>query len=159
MRAISLDSAIVVTGLSKRTLWRRLTEGLIARADNDGRGRAMLAFEDLLPLLCIAVVPEDYPLFIAADAGDAGAQNELALLFLEAGRPEVALHWLEAAVSGQQSPASGEAMHNLAGLYIRGVGVERDENVGLMWLAKAAAHGHVVAQRQMAALVQRTVEN
>lgn len=158
MKAISLDTAIVVTGISKRTLWRRLTDGVIARMENDERGRAMLAFEDLLPLLRIPVESDDYELFIHADGGDAHAQNDLALLFLEADQPAIALHWLLAAVTSQQSAVSVDAMHNLATLYIEGTGVPRDENVGLMWLAKAAAHGHVIAQKQMAALTQRATQ-
>lgn len=103
MNAISLDSAIIVTEISKRTLWRRLNEGQITRLGSDERGRAMLAFDDLVPLLCIPVEPEDHELFIAADAGNAHAQNDLAQLFLDAGKPEIALFWLKSAVSSQQS--------------------------------------------------------
>lgn len=44
-------------------------------------------------------------------------------------------------------------MQNLAMLYIKGKGVEKDQNTGLMWLAKAAAHGHAIAKQQMDALV------
>jgi len=102
VNAISLDSAIIVTEISKRTLWRRLTDGQITRVGNDERGRAMLAFDDLVPLLCIAVAPEDYELFMAADAGNAHAHNDLAQLFLEAGKPEIALFWLQSAVSSQR---------------------------------------------------------
>lgn len=156
MKAISLDSAIVVTEISKRTLWRRLTDGQIARLENDERGRAMLAFEDLVPLLCVSVEPGDYELFMDADSGDVEAQNDLALLFLEADKPEIALYWLQSAVAGQQ--VSVDAMHNLANLYLKGIGVEKNENTALMWLAKAAAHGHVIAEQQMAALMQRAVK-
>jgi len=46
-------------------------------------------------------------------------------------------------------------MHNLAKLHFQGIGVPQDENTGLMWLAKAASHGHVIAEQQMAALMQR----
>ena len=46
-------------------------------------------------------------------------------------------------------------MHSLAKLYIKGIGVPKDDNIGLMWLAKAAAHGHVIAEQQMNALMQR----
>ncbi|WP_285274536.1 tetratricopeptide repeat protein [Halopseudomonas bauzanensis] len=155
MNAISLDSAIVVTEISKRTLWRRLTDGQITRLGSDERGRAMLAFDDLVPLLCVPVEPDDYQLFIAADAGDSAAQNDLAQLFLDAGKPEIALYWLQSAVTAQQTVVSVDAMHNLSKLYFQGVGVPQDENTGLMWLAKAAAHGHVIAEQQMAALMQR----
>ena len=157
MKAISLDSAIIVTEISKRTLWRRLTDGQIARLENDERGRAMLALEDLVPLLCISVKPDDYELFVDADRGDVEAQNDLALLFLEADKPEIALYWLQSAATDQQSVVSVDAMHNLAKLYFKGIGVEKNENTGLMWLAKAAAHGHVIAEQQMAALMQRAV--
>ena len=108
MNAISLDSAIIVTEISKRTLWRRLTDGQITRMENDERGRAMLAFEDLIPLLAINVDPVDYELFMAADAGNAHAQNDLALLFLEADKPEIAFYWLQSAVSSQQSAVSSQ---------------------------------------------------
>ena len=57
----------------------------------------------------------------------------------------------QSAVSSQQSAVSVDAMHNLAKLYFQGIGVPQDE----MWLAKAAAHGHVIAEQQMAALMQR----
>lgn len=108
MKAISLDSAIIVTEISKRTLWRRLTDGQITRLDNDDRGRAMLAFDDLVPLLCVEVDPEEYGLFINADAGDPDAQNDLAQLFLDAGKPEIALYWLQSAVTAQQSVVSSQ---------------------------------------------------
>lgn len=49
-------------------------------------------------------------------------------------------------------------MHNLANLYLKGIGVEKNENTALMWLAKAAAHGHVIAEQQMNALMQRAVK-
>ncbi|MEH6389656.1 MAG: tetratricopeptide repeat protein [Pseudomonas profundi] len=149
MNAISLDSAIIVTEISKRTLWRRLTEGQITRLANDDRGRAMLAFDNIVPLICVPVVLEDHELFINADAGDADAQNDLAQLFLEVGKPGIAVYWLQAAVD-QEHP---DAMHNLAQIFIKGTGVLQDDNTGLMWLAKAAAHGHVIAKRQMAHLV------
>lgn len=150
-KAISLDTAIIVTGVSKRTLWRRLAEGQITRQDNDIRGRAMLSLEDLAPMLCVPVEPEDYKLLTEADAGDADAQNDLAQLFLDADRPDIALHWLQLAVD-QEHP---DAMHNLATLYIKGHGLPQDETLGLMWLAKAASCGHVIAKQQVAALHSR----
>ena len=83
MQAISLDTAILITGISKRTLWRRVTEGHITRLDTDERGRAMIAFEEIAPLITLPIEPADYELLIDADAGDADAQNDLAQLFLE----------------------------------------------------------------------------
>lgn len=49
-------------------------------------------------------------------------------------------------------------MHWLGMLYAAGLG--RDEDAGsdrralaMMWIARAAAHGHVIAQRQLAGLL------
>ena len=147
-RAISLDSAIIVTDTSKRTLWRRISEGKIARQENDERGRAMLDFKGILPMLCVSIASEDHELFINADAGDSEAQNDLALLFLESDRPDIALHWLRLASTQEHA----DAMANLGKLYIKGDGIPKNDNLGLMWLARSAAFGHVIAEQQLAAL-------
>lgn len=146
--AISLNTAAIVTDLSKRTLWRRLDGGQISRQENDSRGRAMLTLTNLIPMLCVPIDSEDYELLADADAGNADAQNDLAQLFLDANRPDIALHWMRLAVDQEQA----DAMHNLAMLYIKGIGLEKDETKGLMWLAKAASHGHLIAKQQVATL-------
>jgi TPR repeat protein len=148
--AINLDAAIIVTQVSKRTLWRRLSEGQITRQDNDKTGRTMLSFEDIVPMLCVPVAAEDYELLIEAAAGDAEAQNDLALLFLDADKPDISLYFLEMAAD-QGHP---DAMHNLSKLYIKGTGAKKDKNTGLMWLAKAASLGHVIASQQITALTR-----
>lgn len=147
-KAISLDAAIIVTGVSKRTLWRRVTDGQITRQDNDARGRAMLTLAKLAPMLCVPVEPDDYELLAEADAGDACAQNDLAQLFLDADRPDIAIHWLRLAVDQEHA----DAMHNLAKLHIKGIGLPKDKIIGLMWLAKAASCGHLIAAQQIAGL-------
>ena len=111
----------------------------------------MLTLADLVPLFCVPVAPDDYELLIQADAGDAAAQNDLAQLFLDRNRPDVALHWLQLAVDQQHA----DAMHNLAKLDIKGLGLPRDETKGLMWLAKAASFGHPIAVQQVSALHSR----
>ena len=146
--AISLDTAIIVTDTSKRTLWRRISEGKIAREEDDKRGRTMLNFESILPMLCVAIAPEDHELVINADAGDAEAQNDLALFFSELDRSDIALHWLQLAAAQEHA----DAMHNLGKLYIKGIDIPKNDNLGLMWLAKSAAFGHVIAEKQLAAL-------
>ena len=148
---ISIDTAIILTGISKRTFWRRLADGQITRQGNDERGRTMLSLDDLASLLLVPVEPDDYELLIEADAGNADAQNDLAQLFLEAERPDISLHWFQLAVSQNHA----DAMHNLAALHIKGLGVPKDETVGLMWLAKAATLGHQLAQIQVTALHSR----
>lgn len=146
--AISLDTAALITDVSKRTLWRRLDDGQISRQENDSRGRAMLTLADLVPMLCVPIEPEDYELLAYADAGNADAQNDLAQLFLDANRSDIATHWIQLAVD-QEHP---DAIHNLAMLYIKGIGVGRDRTKGLMWLAKAATLGHPIAKQQIATL-------
>ena len=47
-----------------------------------------------------------------------------------------------------------DAMHWLARAYLDGCGVERDVNVGLMWLAKSASLGHPISAAQTAALLR-----
>lgn len=155
VEAISLDTAILITGISKRTLWRRVTEGQLTRLDTDERGRAMLAFSEIALFINIPIEPEDYELLVEADAGDAEAQNDLAQLLIDIDLLEIGMHWLKLAVE-QEHP---DAMHNLAKLYIKGQGVPKDQNTGLMYLAKAAAHGHIIAQQQMAALMPGQSKN
>ncbi len=146
-RAISLDMATIVTGVSRRTLWRRLDDGKISRQRNDARGRAMLTLDDIAPMLCIPIGLENYELLVGADRGDADAQNDLAQLFLEFDRPDIAAHWFQLA-AGQQH---ADAMHNMSALYLKGIGVDKGKSQALMWLSKAAAHGHVIAKAQLAA--------
>ncbi|SCC95934.1 Sel1 domain protein repeat-containing protein (fragment) [Thiomonas sp. X19] len=43
-------------------------------------------------------------------------------------------------------------MHWLYQCYMKGLGVERDENLAMMWLNKAAAHGHAIAKAQADAI-------
>ena len=149
-RAINVEAAVWITQLSKRTLWRRLSEGQITRQANDDEGRAMLTFEDLAPMLCIPVAPQDHDLIIEAAAGDAEAQNDLALLFLDADKPDIGLHWLALAADQGHS----DAMHNLSKFYIQGSGTPKNDSLGLMWLGKAAALGHVIAAEQVTALTR-----
>jgi TPR repeat protein len=149
-RAINLEAAVWITQLSKRTLWRRLSEGRVTRQANDDEGRAMLTFEDLVPMLCIPVAPQDHELIIQAAAGDAEAQADLAYLFLDADKPDLGLHWLTLAADQGHS----DAMHHLSKLYIQGSGLPKDDSLGLMWLAKAASQGHVIAGEQITALTR-----
>jgi len=149
-KAISLEAATIVMQVSKRTLWRRISDGQITRQNNDAEGRTMLTFEDIVPMLCVPVAPENYDLIIEAAAGNAESQNDLAVFFLEADKPDISLHWLKMAAN-QGHP---DAMHNLSKLYIKGIGTQKDDSTGLMWLAKSASLGHVIAGQQIAALTR-----
>ena len=152
MPRISLNTATALTGISKRTLWRRIADGLLRTMDPEKRGeRAQLDLDEVLPMACIPLASDDIALVVAADAGEAEAQCDLALLFLKAGRPTGALYWLELAAA-QSYP---EAMYWLGRCHVSGGGVPRDENIGISWLARAASHGHVIAREQMQALQGR----
>jgi TPR repeat protein len=145
---ISLESAIALTDLSRRTWWRYISEGRVTRVADDGRGRAMLNWADVLPLICLPLDAEELALTFSADAGDAQAQNDLGQLLLSAGKFKCALYWLDQAAKKNNA----DAMQWLGYCYFNGQGVPQDDNLGLMWTAKAAAHGHVIAQAQVRGL-------
>lgn len=100
---------------------------------------------------CIPLEEDDGPLIQDADAGNAEAQNDLALLFLANSKPRAAIYWLELAAK-QDYP---DAMHWLGRCHIDGNGVLQEENLGMMWLAKAAAHGHAISQAQMQTMLTK----
>ena len=153
MEAISVDAAIVITGRSRRTWWRRIAEGVVCRADDDARGRAMLSWNEVLPHICIPMTSEDLAFVLRADAGDAEAQNDIGQLFSIAGKYDAALYWLQQAAQ-QGHP---DAMQWLGRCYLSGEGVPKDNHLGIMWMAKAASHGHVIAKSQMNAMLPQFV--
>ena len=68
-----------------------------------------------------------------------------------AGVTRGAIYWLE--LAARQDYA--DAMHWLARCYLDGNGVAPDEYLGLMWLSKAAAHGHRISQGQLQVMRDR----
>lgn len=153
MNSISLDALIAITEKSRRTWWRRIAEGVVHRVNDDARGRAMLSWGEVLPHICIPMTPEDLAFVLRADAGDAEAQNDIGQLFSIAGKYEAALYWLQQAAQ-QGNP---DAMQWLGRCYLSGEGVPKDENLGIMWIAKAASNGHVIAKFQMNAMLPQGV--
>ena len=87
-----------------------------------------------------------------ADSGDAEAQNDIGQFFAIAGQPKAALYWLQ--LAAQQDHA--DAMQWLGRCYVGGDGVPMNVNLGFMWIAKAAAKGHVIAQAQVSGLLSTT---
>jgi TPR repeat protein len=108
----------------------------------------MVSLEAIRTYICIPLEDDDVPLIKDADSGSAEAQNDLALLFLANQKPRGAIYWLELAAK-QEYP---DAMHWLGRCHLEGNGVLQDDNLGMMWLAKAAARGHIVSQAQMQAM-------
>ncbi|MCK0506609.1 tetratricopeptide repeat protein [Aromatoleum anaerobium] len=145
MDCISLNTVSSLSGLSKRTLWRRVADGLL-RTQTLGAGeRTLVALDDALALSRLRLEPDDRELIREADAGIAEAQCDLALLFLAQNLPEEAVRWLEPAAQ-QNCP---EAMHWLGRCHIAGTGAPADEKAGMEWIARAASRGHATAPRMI----------
>lgn len=146
MDTLSLDASIAITGISRSTLWRRVTDGSIGRGEKDGRSRAMLALGDVLALVEVKLSAEDRAMLLRADAGDAQAQADMGALFYVAGVHKAALYWLQEAAAQENA----DAMQWLGTAYAGGGGViPQDDNLAIMWLARAAALGHRIAAYQL----------
>lgn len=145
MDYISLNTAASLSGLSKRTLWRRVAEGQLRTVATGTGERTVVSLDDVLALCRLRLDPEDRALVVAADASDPEAQCDLALLFLSQGFAADAVPWLEAAAR-QYHP---EAMHWLGRCYIAGKGVPADEKTGAAWITKAASRGHSTASHMV----------
>ena len=146
MDTLSLDASIAITGISRSTLWRRVTDGTIGRGEKDGRSRAMLALGDVLALVEVKLSAEDRAMLLRADAGDAQAQADMGALFYVAGVHKAALYWLQEAAAQENA----DAMQWLGTAYAGGGGViPQDDNLAIMWLARAAALGHRIAAYQL----------
>ena len=146
MPNVSLQTATLLTGLSRRTLSRRITDGTLTCASSDeDYNKTMICLESIKNDIGIPLEPDDIELIKAADAGDANAQNDLAILFLENDKPQNAIYWLELATKQDFA----DAMHLLGTCYLKGDGLAVDNNLALMWIAKAASLGHSIAIAQI----------
>lgn len=152
MEMISVPTAMTLTGWSESTFRRRVADGSIVRArETEGNGRSMVEFDAIKPFISIPLQDGDLQVIKNADAGNAEAQTDLAILFLEAKRFKTAVYWLN--LSQKQDYSS--AMYYLGCCYLEGNGVPQDKNLSLMWLAKAAAYGHVFAQGRIDAMREK----
>lgn len=146
MQHLSLQAATTLTEWSVRTIRRRLADGTLQCAtDNEAYYKTMICFDSIKHDICIPLNPDDIELIKCADAGDATAQNDLALLFLEYNKPKSAVYWLELAAK-QHFP---DAMQLLGSCYLEGNGLAKDDNLAIMWTAKAASLGHPIALAQI----------
>ena len=149
---ISLAAAITLTEWSERTFWRRFADGSVKREmESSGNGKSMVHLDSIKPHMTILLAPEDLALVQQADRGDPAAQNDLALIFLASGKTRGAIYWLELAAKQDYA----DAMHWLARCYLDGNGVPPDDHLGLMWLSRAAAHGHRISQGQLQVMRDR----
>ena len=177
--SISLHTAAILTGRSVRTWQRRIEERLVPRL-GDGV-RALVPFEAVQQSMegmpgeaANAWSAQDVQTLVRADQGEALAQaqmgSQFALLALRGAAPatppapghdagRIAHYFLERAAEQAQA----DAMHWLGLLYAAGLGPAGDASdadadtsnnaMALMWIAKAAAHGHAIARQQLAALL------
>jgi TPR repeat protein len=151
-QTLSLTTASVITDISERTWWRRIAQGTIQRASSVAGKHTRLQLSDVLPNVSIPVNAQDIEIILLADAGDADAQNDVGQMFSMAGKAESAIYWFRQAANQGNS----DAMQWLGQCYARGEGVSLDENLSMMWLAKAAALGHVIAKSQIDAILKRS---
>jgi TPR repeat protein len=136
MPTISVTTAAALAGVDRRTVRRWLGEG-------DIELRAVLQHAGL------KLEPLDIESVLLADAGDAEGCADLALILGMRGLHSRAIEWIQRAAD----KGHADAMHWLARAYFDGREVPKDENLGLMWLAKSAALGHPISQAQTAALL------
>jgi hypothetical protein len=146
MEHVSLLAATTLTEWSERTIRRRLADGsLKSTLDNQASNKTMICYDSIKHDICIDLDPDDIEILKAADAGNAKAQNDLALLFLEHNKLKSAVYWLELAAKQQFT----DAMHLLGCCYLEGNGLPKDDNLAIMWIAKAASLGHSIAIAQI----------
>lgn len=105
----------------------------------------MIDIASIGPHICIPIGADDFAMIEHADAGEAQAQADLGVLFLAHGQSESAIYWLE--LSAKQNCANG--MYLLGRCYIDGEVVSADENLGVMWIAKAASMNHTISKALM----------
>jgi hypothetical protein len=132
---------------NERTLRRWCTDGVLAVACTDAQGKTMFEIDTILALCEELKVADDemYELISAADHGSAEAQNDLATLLLKAGKQASALSLFNMAAD-QDYP---DAMHFLYQCHQQGMGTAANDALAMMWLSKAASHGHKIAHLQL----------
>ena len=146
---ISVKTYINLTGLSERTIRRYISMSTIDFISDSAKHKTLIALSEVKKNSPIPLASEDISLITKADKGDASAQNDLALLFLEHSKANSAIYWLT--LSAKQD--FSDAMQLLGCCYAEGNGIEKDANKAIMWISKAAALEHVLALEQMDAML------
>jgi len=148
VKLISLDAVIAISDCSRRTWRQRISQNPELKSCNDSKGRTMLSLDSVSDFLSIPPEPGGLELILCADSGDADAQNDAGLLFFDLDNKKAAFYWWLAAAA----QCHRDAMHLLGQCYAAGMGVPADKNIGIMWIAKAAAGGHLIALEQVKGL-------
>ncbi|MDD5000154.1 MAG: sel1 repeat family protein [Thiomonas arsenitoxydans] len=138
IRACSVPAAALLLDRSERTLQRWCEDGTLQVVHRDVRrgSRQLVNLAQVLEFFGPHSTQDFAALIEAADAGSAEAETDLGLALLQEGKAVAAVAFFQRAAR-QDDP---EAMHWLYRCYREGLGIERDENLAMMWLHKAAAH-------------------
>ncbi|MDY0072869.1 MAG: hypothetical protein RBR77_09500 [Thauera sp.] len=139
MSFISLDIAAALTGVSKRTLWRRIAAGTLTASRGGGAAAELtrVSLAEIAPWAAFDLSAEDLECVRAADEGDVDAQCDFGLLLLANQQAAEALNWFEKA----SRHFHADAMHWLGRCLIAGRGAAADREAGIGWLRRAAARG------------------
>ncbi|NBC48807.1 MAG: hypothetical protein GVY22_12620 [Gammaproteobacteria bacterium] len=151
MDSISFETAMSLTGMAKSTLWRAIREGRvqhIVAKPASGHAKARVDLDSLIPRVTFRIEAEERAHILAADAGNAQSQLEVALMLLEADQAEQAALWLNQAA--QQGLA--DAMCHLGQCLVSGTGVASDRDAAKTWLRGSAERGHALAAALVAGL-------
>lgn len=152
MSYINIAAAITLTGWSERTFWRRFADGSVSRSEKNGpNGKAMVFLNSIVEHFNVSVGAEELEIIVAADGGNAQAQTDLALIFHSNGKFKESVWWLELAAKLEYAPA----MRWLGICYAKAEGVPFNEDLSIMWLAKAASLGDQIAKAQMQGMRDR----
>ncbi len=113
MPTIHFNTAKAITGLSRASLWRRISThpgSSETLGEAKGRMHTRIDIDCALAWGKLALTDQDRALILGADAGHAGAQYGLGLRLLDLGHPQSAVYWLvQAAEQGH-----AQAMERLA---------------------------------------------
>ena len=149
MRTVSLSTAMTLSDLSESTFRRKIRSGDIQLLPpEDAGGREGIAIDRNAAYLNADIAVGHWELVREADRGDALAQTELALVLQRHRKFRAAVYWLQLAAKRNDS----HALHWLARCHLEGRGVARNEDKGIMLLARSAMLGNVISAHQLAAL-------
>ena len=126
MPTIHFNTAKAITGLSRASLWRRISThpgSSETLGEAKGRMHTRIDIDSALAWGKLGLTEQDRALILGADADHAGAQHGLGLRLLELGHPQSAMNWLEQAAK----QGHAQAMERLAECLVHQRGGEQDE--------------------------------
>lgn len=148
MTLISLEALIAIGDSSRRTWWRRISDNPSFKKGTDPKGRTVISINAAREFIALPHDDITLAMLMAADAGDPDSQNDAGLMYSELENHRAAVYWWRAAAEQENA----DAMQLLGKCYIEGIGVDVDEDAGIMWIARAATHGHIIARTQLKGL-------